>query len=211
MNSEKLEQIKTNVPLVYEAGKNKGLEEGRQTERSTFWGVFQNYGESEGANYYYAFYASRFNDTTYNPEYDIIVAEGITTGRNVFQGCSLTDIKVSLYANSNSANLCFYGASKLKRIPYFHVQETTAYDRTFHGCGELVELTMGGTIGKSGFDVSACTKLNRASIESIINALSATTSGLTVTLSAEAIANAFTDEEWSALEATKTNWTISLI
>ena len=200
-----------NVPKVYDSGHKVGFEEGKIAERSTFWGVFQNYGKSEGANYYYAFYTDRFDDTTYNPENDIIVAEGITTGRNVFQGCSLTDIKVSFYANSNSANLCFYGASKLKRIPLFYVYETTAYDRTFQGCGELVELTMGGTIGKNGFDVSACKKLNKASIESIINALSKTTSGLTVTFSKTAVNNAFTAEEWDALEATKTNWTISLV
>lgn len=191
-------------------GTSQGYTIGFEDGKRSFWGVFQNYGKSEGANYYYAFYADRFDDTTYNPEYDIIVEEGITTGRNVFQGCTLTDIKVSFYANSNSTNLCFYGASKLKRIPLFYVYETTAYDRTFQGCGELVELTMGGTIGKNGFDVSACKKLNRASIESIINALSATISGLTVTLSKEAVDNAFTAEEWDALIATKSNWTIEL-
>lgn len=55
------------------------------------------------------------------------------------------------------------------------------------------------------------TLLSKASIESIINALSTTTSGLTVTLSETAVNNAFTAEEWDALEATKTNWTISLV
>lgn len=64
-------------------------------------------------------------------------------------------------------------------------------------------------------------KLSKPSITSIINCLSTTTSGLTVTLSKTAVNNAFetsegvadgsTSQEWLNLVATKTNWTISLV
>ena len=91
---------------------------------------------------------------------------------------------------------------------------------TFSSCPALKNLTLGNKITKSGFSVSSCTKLSKKSIENIINALSEETSGLTVTLSKTAVNKAFetsegandgsTSEEWSALEATKTNWTISL-
>ena len=63
--------------------------------------------------------------------------------------------------------------------------------------------------------------LDKESIVSAINALSATTSGLSITLSRTAIDNAFEEvegrgdgswtTEWSNLVATKPNWTISLV
>ena len=62
--------------------------------------------------------------------------------------------------------------------------------------------------------------LSKDSIISIINALSTATSDLPITLSITAVNNAFetspgaadgsTSEEWTALIATKPNWTISL-
>lgn len=64
------------------------------------------------------------------------------------------------------------------------------------------------------------TNLTKESIESIVNALSSSASGKTLTLSLAAVNNAFetsdgaadgsTSTEWTALIATKTNWTISL-
>lgn len=90
----------------------------------------------------------------------------------------------------------------------------------FNGSSALVNLIIEGTIGMAGFNVSPCTKLSKASITSIINALSSTTSGLIVTLSKTAVNKAFatteggtngsTSDEWAALIATKTNWTITL-
>ena len=62
------------------------------------------------------------------------------------------------------------------------------------------------------------TKLSGASIVSIIEALSTTTSGLSVTLSQTAVnnmtfpivGNKGTYNSWTELEQSKTNWTISL-
>ena len=88
---------------------------------------------------------------------------------------------------------------------------TNAFSGTFTYAAKLVNLTIEGVIGKSGLDLQWSTNLSRASIESIINALSTTTSSLTVTLSKTARTNAFTDDEWSTLIATKPNWTISLV
>ena len=200
-----------NVPKVYDSGHKVGFEEGKIAERDAFWDEFQKKGDSAGAYYYYAFAYTKWTDTNYNPKYPIIISESTLSGRNVFQATSITDTKVPIYANSMTALMCFYDAENLKRIRYFEVKESTAYDRTFSKSANIEELIMGGTIGKNGFDVSECKKLNKASIESIINALSTTTSGLTVTLSQTAVNNAFTAEEWDALEATKTNWTISLV
>jgi hypothetical protein len=90
----------------------------------------------------------------------------------------------------------------------------------FNYCPELEELNISGVIKCNGFDVHWSPKLNKASIESIINALSATESGLTVTFSKTAVNNAFEididDEstwtfEWLALRGTKSNWTFNYV
>ena len=83
-----------------------------------------------------------------------------------------------------------------------------------------VEIKYNGNTIASSLDMKSCTLLSKASITSIINALSSTTSGLTVTLSKTAVNTAFetesggadgsTSQEWLALATTKSNWTISL-
>ena len=137
---------------------------------------------------------------------------------------------------SNSANIqyCFYGA-KMRRLGVIDIRKAkgatcdnfivsmpnlvtidlikvSANNNCdwLTSCPRLENVTFEGEIAKN-FNVKWSTKLSKASIESIINALSTTTSGLTVTLSETAVNNAFTAEEWDALEATKTNWTISLV
>ena len=94
------------------------------------------------------------------------------------------------------------------------------FTSTFLMASALTNLTIEGTIGQTGFNVSY-SPLNKASLTSIINALSTTTTGLTVTLRLAAVNDAFetsagaadgsTSDEWTALIATKPNWTINLI
>jgi hypothetical protein len=70
-----------------------------------------------------------------------------------------------------------------------------------------------GTIG-CDFNMSIAPILSKASITNIIEHLSTTTSGLSVTLSKAAVETAFgstTSAEWTSLIATKSNWTISLV
>ena len=91
----------------------------------------------------------------------------------------------------------------------------------FQNLKALEDLTVTGVIGGDGFNVQWSTLLSKASITSIINALSSTTTGLTVTLSLAAVNKAFetstganngsTSTAWTTLIATKTNWTISLV
>lgn len=134
--------------------------------------------------------------------------------------------------------------TKFTEIPALDMSNVTSFDRTFaynYGLKSIEELTIGkdasfndafahsnvlekliikGCIGGNGFNTQWCTKLSKDSIISIINALSTSTSGLTVTLSQTAVNRAFatatgaengsTSEEWLALAATKSNWTISL-
>lgn len=71
---------------------------------------------------------------------------------------------------------------------------------------ELVE----GSVLVADTNLSSC-PLTKASITSVINALSTSTTGKTVTINKAAKEAAFTADEWAELIATKTNWTISLV
>ena len=79
----------------------------------------------------------------------------------------------------------------------------------FTSCNSLKNITIEGTIGENAnFKDSP---LSKESIENIIECLSATATGKTLTLKKTAKEAAFTAEEWATLTATKTNWTISLV
>ena len=139
-----------------------------------------------------------------------------------FCSCSvLEEIEDIGLSPSSSYSFTFAFCSKLHTIAKITVDENTMFDNTFASCGSLVNLNIEGTIGQNKFNTQASTKLSKASHISIINALSTTTSGLTVTFSKTAVNNAFetnegaangsTSEEWLNLIATKSNWTISLV
>lgn len=114
----------------------------------------------------------------------------------------------------------FLCAKKLIGIEKLIVHEGTMFVRSFVQCTSLEYLTIEGTIGQNGFNIS-WSPLNKASLTSIVNALSDTTTGLTVTLRLSAVNTAFetsegaedgsASDEWTALAATKSNWTINLI
>lgn len=89
----------------------------------------------------------------------------------------------------------------------------------FNACSKLANIAVAGVIGYS-LSFQWC-PLTAASITSIINALSDTVTGQTLTLNLTAVNTAFetssgaadgsTSAEFAALVATKTNWTITMI
>jgi hypothetical protein len=114
----------------------------------------------------------------------------------------------------------FRECTSLKKIHLIRLNENCLFTTTaFQNCAELEYLRIEGTIGQKGFNVQWSTKLSSASIVSIIEALSTTTSGLTVTLSQTAVnsmvfpivGNKGTYNSWTELEQSRTNWTISLL
>lgn len=115
--------------------------------------------------------------------------------------------------SANSLNGVFANASLLHTINKLILKAdgSQTFSGVFTDSPKLQNLVIEGVIGKNGFDVHWSTRLSKESITSIIDALSATTSGLTVTISKTAKENAFTAEEWATLIATKPNWTISLV
>ena len=104
------------------------------------------------------------------------------------------------------------GCSKLQRtfgynralvcIDCLQVSEKTTFDNPFEGSEYLKNLTISGTIGQNGFDVSVC-PLTRESLLSILNALKEGVSDRTVTLGEANLAK-LTDSEKSI--ATDKGW-----
>lgn len=126
-------------------------------------------------------------------------------------------IDLSKCTASNSATYIFatnLGVNYLRSIKKLRVSKDTDYtNRMFNYCSNLTHCVFEGTIGKTGLDMSACTKLDYESLVSIIECLSTTTSGLTVTVSREAVTNAFQEDTllWTNTINTKPNWTINLV
>lgn len=142
--------------------------------------------------------------------------ENITSAQNIFQYSQVHNLPSFDFTKATSGwslASSFDGCTYLQSIDKIIVSENTTFraDSTFLNCRELIEIRFEGVLGTSTLDLHWSTKLSKASITNIINALSTTTTGLTVTLSQTAVNNAFTSAEWEVLEATKTNWTISLL
>ena len=127
----------------------------------------------------------------------VIDTTGASTLSSMFLNCSVVEIKGIILRDDGSQNLT----------------------NMFRATPGIRKMEIQGTIGQNGFDVSLL-RLDKASLTSIINALSTTTSGLTVTIKLSAVNTAFetsegaadgsASDEWLALAATKSNWTISL-
>lgn len=209
---------------------DRAFEAGRKSEYDAFWDAFQANGNR--VQYVCAFaYSSTgvsgggWHDTNYNPKYEI---KGVTFGlQEAFRNNgSITDTKVPLRLRGNNLQTTFNYCTKLKRIPCLSIEVvlTTINTAAFAQCTSLEELHIecvgDGCIAGNNLTFRDCTKLNKPSIVSVINALSTTTSGLTVTFSKTAVNKAFettegandgsTSAEWLALVATRSNWTIAL-
>lgn len=162
-------------------------------------------------------------------EQGVVLDTSNVTGRsdNMFSNCKLLtrvpylDLRKATWGNILAQ--MFSTCKNLISIEGIHLAEDGSQQlddgsSAFYSCTALEEVRFYGTIADE-LNFRWSTKLSKASITSIINALSTTTSGLTVTLSKTAVDTAFADEdrigsesqEWETLAQTKSNWTISLI
>lgn len=233
--AEKLKKVADNEQKVFDSGVEVGGKLGMQLQYDEFWDGYQQNGNR--THYAYSFSGRGWNSNTFRPKYDIKPTESFSRGmaHTTIEG-SLTEIlnRCGVVLDTSGMAYCDYvfdSSSLITEIPliYGHMQvdglfqhcaalktaaldveSRTKFTNTFFRCGNLENLTISGTIGES-IDLQYSTKLSKASITNIINVLSTSVSGKTVTFSQTAKNNAFTDSEWSALIATKTNWTISLV
>lgn len=197
--ADKLKRIAENEQAVFEAGK--------KSEYDTFWDSYQENGNKIA--YRLAFFGSGWNDTTFRPKYPMKMYKGQQQMQAFyyFRGTHI-DVDIDFRAVGNAQ--VFQSASLLKTISKLIVTDEVTYTNWFAGCTALEDITIEGTIGND-ISFSDCALLTKGSIESIIDALSGTVTGKTLTVNAAAKQAAFTDSEWAVLIGTKPNWTISLV
>lgn len=139
-----------------------------------------------------------------------------------FSGANICRLGVIDIRKSPLSYYGIFASDKLVTVDELKVAENIKYSALFNGATALENLTITGTIGQNGFSVAQSTKLSKISITSIINALSQTTSGLTVTLSKTAVNNAFginiddpttwaEGTEYYELRHSRDNWTITYV
>lgn len=146
-------------PKPIEEGGNDGFYD-------AFWDAFQNYGNRD--EYRYAFYGSGWDDTSYNPKYDIVCS---SSAQDMFYSTRVTDTKVGIYLRAGtSTSSRAFSSPYLKSIRKLWCDEKTPFSNTFQNATGLVNLVVDGTIAQNGFSVQ-WSPLTRDSLMSIINAL----------------------------------------
>lgn len=218
------------VGEVYEAGK--------KAEYDAFWDAYQDNGNR--LDYVGAFEGKGWNDKTFKPKYDIHPNHQITRmfhwcyitdleailkdcgvgfdvsgGLNYGSLFSYSTITVIPEVWINKSATTIY--EMFAYNPYLHTIRKLTFEEgvtaiattVFTNCTSLANIVFDGVIANY-IDMQWC-PLTKASITSLFNVLSDSVSEKTVTLNKAAKEAAFTDDEWEALIATKSNWTISLV
>jgi hypothetical protein len=228
----------------------KAFEDGKQAEYDAFWDAAQTNPELGNTTGSYAFAGNGWIDANFRPKRDIVVlggnAEGLfrnsrienlkqciedcgvildlssaTKATNTFSYSRVTILPKLNFSSAAHMVSTFDGCGLLKTIEELKVSPQAIFTSTFSSCTSLERMIVTGTIGQNGFNVQWSTLLDKESITSIINALSTTTSNLSITLSQAAVNTAFetstgaangsTSTEWTTLAGTKSNWTINLV
>jgi hypothetical protein len=227
------DRAKVDYDEVYEAGK--------KAEWNEFWDAIQQNGTRGDYSYAFRFFADSSFYPKYDIQPTSAI--GMFGSSNIVDlKQRLLDCGVTLdFSKTTNLSYMFSPCYTIIRVPTITATSATTLEymfsndnqlieiekivlksdgtqslfRTFRWCAQLEQLTIEGVIGHiNGIDLQSSTKLSKASITSVVNALSTTTSGLTATFSKTAVESAFgstTSEEWLALVATKSNWTISLV
>lgn len=228
----------------YSEGHDMGYSEGQTAEYDRFWDAFQLSGNR--TDYQNCFSGEGWTDETFQPKYDIIS----TNGYMLFRRCGLQDLGATIRKNGkrvaidhNYLQFTFQQSQQLEVIegielktPLIYISGAFAYcpklrkiqtlpiaenatTLEFENIPLLEEISFSGVIPVS-LSFQHSTKLSKASIRSIIDHLSATATGKTLTLSRTAVDNAFGDgsefsgtdgPEWGELIETRANWTIALV
>ena len=220
--AEKLTTIADNQQKVYDAGYNIGLAKGKTDANKSFWDGYQFYGNRN--SYSYAFFGNGWNDSTYNPQYDIYTEPKSDRARYMFAWSGIVDTKVPIEINGGTNSIgspvveecIFLGCKHLTTIKELYINNYNApYNRWFEGCINLRKIAIKGQIKNNGFDIHWSKNLTAKSLYSIIDALSTSKTGLTITLptTAEANYNANPPEgapqTWAELIKTRSKWTIA--
>lgn len=218
----------------HEAGYTEGNEAGQQSEYDRFWDSFQENGTR--TNYRGAFGGGSWKATTFNPKYIITPKSAPYAFMYFNYSYPMLDYRdyAHLFDWSSLSGSCVYifqdawmdyielDASEVTSLGgafgegtnpghKTHItlkvsEKCTSFSSFCSYCSVLTDLIF---TDDSIIAVSISLKdspLNKTSITSVVNALSATATGKTATFKQTAIDAAFTTEEWETLKATKPNW-----
>lgn len=227
----------------------KGVSDGEKSEYDRFWDNAQNYGEVSNNFCINLFSGKTWNDNTFKPKYNIKangradnlfaqtritdlksilekqkVTLDMSECTNFYQFFYYSDVtKIPTIDASNATSLHAFceTTKKLEQIDKLIVtSKITTAQYAFYNCLALKRVIFEGELCCGNLNMQYSTLLDKESLTSIVNTLSASTTGLTVTLSLVAVNNAFetstgladgsTSQEWLDLVATKSNWTIAL-
>ena len=222
-----------------QVGYSIGYGEGKRAEYDAFWDSFQNKGKRSG--YLLGFSGDGWNANTFKPKYNIPVTYGYMTFRNsqiavdlvdlcenlgisiTFDGC--TDFTQTFFntkftrigeVNTTSASTLSstFASCPAETIDKLILKEngSQTFSGTFGSCSKLKNIGIEGVFGNSvSFNASP---LTAKSLVNVVEHLSDTASGKTLTVLKTAVNNAdwSTTEyaSWDALIATKPNWSFSL-
>lgn len=149
-----------------------------------------------------------------------------TNTQYLFNASNFTRIGVIDFrgsTNSTPGDGAFANNRNLVTIDKIYIKtgSSAEFNSSFNNCVALENIVLEGTITKNGFNVQHSTKLSKATLINIVNVLSTTTSGTSITVSKAAVNKAFetaegandgsTSSEWTTLIATRSNWTINLV
>lgn len=229
--TEKLRLASENTTRMY----NVGFEAGRALGDDVLWDSIQNYGTR--SDYDYAFRRTKW-DKPFEPKYSFgnvttakylfeyaKVGDNLYTDKMDFSQCSnmiaaffSTDVtrlkKIDMRyfkSGSNGAASTFWGCKSLKEISEFYPPINTGFATTFNSCEALETINFCSELAVNGLNLQWSKKLNRESIISIIGALAPYTSGLTITLSRDAVNKAFETSEGANDGENSNEWTDDII
>ncbi len=222
-----------------EVGYAVGVEEGKKQQYDAFWDEYQQYGRrtdysaSFGACWNDTNFKPKYDMKVsfgpymfaYSPITDLVTLlerQGVSLDfsmctansalNNAFYESKITRLGVVDLSGQGNCNYVFYRARDLVRIDKVIFSSTKVNDNlhtTFTDCISLTDVVIEGLICRS-ISFRWC-PLSRASIESVMTALSDTVTGQTVTFNKAATEAAFSAEEWAALVATRPNWTVEVV
>ena len=212
--AEKLTQIAENEQRVFDAGK--------QAEYDAFWDAYQLNG-NRGV-YEAAFAGQGWNDETFNPKYPIVVTgsswnmfyscnvkDGYDILKNMdfskctmlsstFAQCHMKHLGTIDCRNVKSVSNLFYHARSLQTIDKIIVDADNTFSSLFDNTLSLENVAFDGEIGNNLVMAGTYSgqkwgdKLTHDSLMSIINALSSSVSGKTLTIGSTNIAKLTQDE-----------------
>lgn len=223
-----LVEIAKKLPWVFNSGS--------EVEYNRFWNAFQDNGNR--THYTYGFAGRGWTAANLIPKYKNIQP---TTCTGMFFNNTIPDLVshfenhgITLDFSKSTSVYDAFSSTSTKRLPFLNISSAgsaltmfaynsslveiaglecgvnNSFSSTFAGCSALVKVVFSGVIANN-ISLSDSKNLSKESITSLINTLSSSVKGKSVTLSETAKNNAFTADEWNSLVATKSNWTISLI